>query len=115
MQLKIIWGGLEKIIIEIIENSSSNISYSVSDKTLEIIINDDDNSPEANPDIFTNCIDEGNIEVPNVDKTLTITDPNLGLLANDVDPENPSDFSTLTAELAAPFVPQGIWHVLLRD
>ena len=99
--------GEEKIIIEIIENSSSNISYSVSDKTLEIIINDDDNSPEANPDIFTNCIDEGNVDVPNVDKTLTITDPNLGLLANDVDPENPSDFSTLTAELASPFVPQG--------
>ena len=59
--------------------ASENISFTPQSVTIKI--NDDENPPVAVADTYdgSNCVDEGG--------TLTISDPAIGLLANDYDPE----------------------------
>ena len=60
--------------------ASENISFTPQSVTIKI--NDDENPPVAVADTYegSNCVDEGG--------KLTISDPAIGLLANDYDPEN---------------------------
>ena len=66
---------------------SVNISYNQRVEA-KILIIDDEIGPVANPDIYnTSCVVEGNDNVDLDDKTLSISNPDDGLLSNDTEAE----------------------------